>query len=34
MSASAFTRIPLQAVRIPAMKTLAGYYGLLDRLRL
>jgi glycine/D-amino acid oxidase-like deaminating enzyme len=29
-----FTRIPLQAVRIPAMKAVAGYYGLLDRLRL
>jgi glycine/D-amino acid oxidase-like deaminating enzyme len=34
MGPSAFTRIPLQAVRIPAMKTMAGYYGLLDRLKL
>jgi gamma-glutamylputrescine oxidase len=34
MGPAAFTRIPLQAVRIPAMKTVAGYYGLLDRLKL
>jgi glycine/D-amino acid oxidase-like deaminating enzyme len=34
MGPAAFKRIPLQAVRIPAMKTVAGYYGLLDRLRL
>ena len=34
MGPAAFTRIPLQAVRIPAMKTMAGYYGLLDRLKL
>ena len=34
MSASPFTRIPLQALRIPAMKAVAGYYGLLDKLKL
>jgi gamma-glutamylputrescine oxidase len=34
MGPAAFTRIPLQAVRIPAMKAVAGYYGLLDRLKL
>jgi glycine/D-amino acid oxidase-like deaminating enzyme len=34
MGPAAFTRIPLQAVRIPAMRTVAGYYGLLDRLKL
>lgn len=34
MASDAFTRIPLQAVRIPAMKAVAGYYGLLDRLKL
>jgi gamma-glutamylputrescine oxidase len=34
MGPAAFTRIPLQAIRIPAMKTVAGYYGLLDRLKL
>ena len=34
MGPAAFTRIPLQAMRIPAMKTVAGYYGLLDRLKL
>jgi glycine/D-amino acid oxidase-like deaminating enzyme len=33
MSAAAFTRIPLQPLRIPAMQAVAGYYGLLDRLR-
>jgi glycine/D-amino acid oxidase-like deaminating enzyme len=34
MSAAAFSRIPLHAVRLPAMKAVAGYYGLLDRLKL
>jgi len=34
MGSAAFTRIPLQAIRIPAMKAVAGYYGLLDRLKL
>ena len=34
MSDAAFTRIPLQALRVPAMKAVAGYYGLLDRLKL
>jgi len=34
MSAAPFGRIPLQALRIPAMKAVAGYYGLLDRLKL
>jgi gamma-glutamylputrescine oxidase len=34
MGPAAFTRIPLQAIRIPAMKAVAGYYGLLDRLKL
>jgi hypothetical protein len=34
MGPAGFTRIPLQAIRIPAMKTVAGYYGLLDRLKL
>jgi glycine/D-amino acid oxidase-like deaminating enzyme len=34
MSTAPFTRIPLQALRIPAMKAVAGYYGLLDRLKL
>jgi glycine/D-amino acid oxidase-like deaminating enzyme len=34
MSAAGFTRIPLQRLRIPAMQAVAGYYGLLDRLRL
>jgi glycine/D-amino acid oxidase-like deaminating enzyme len=34
MSAAGFTRIPLQGIRIPAMKAVAGYYGLLDRLKL
>lgn len=34
MSAASFRRIPLHALRVPAMKVVAGYYGLLDRLRL
>jgi glycine/D-amino acid oxidase-like deaminating enzyme len=34
MSAAPFGRIPLHALRIPAMKAVAGYYGLLDRLKL
>jgi glycine/D-amino acid oxidase-like deaminating enzyme len=34
MGPAGFARIPLQAIRIPAMKTVAGYYGLLDRLKL
>jgi len=34
MSAAAFGRIPLQGLRIPAMKAVAGYYNLLDRLKL
>jgi gamma-glutamylputrescine oxidase len=34
MGAAGFARIPLQAVRVPAMKAVAGYYGLLDRLKL
>jgi gamma-glutamylputrescine oxidase len=34
MSSAPFTRIPLQALRIPAMKAVAGYYGLLDKLKL
>jgi len=34
MSAAPFTRIPFQALRIPAMKAVAGYYGLLDKLKL
>jgi glycine/D-amino acid oxidase-like deaminating enzyme len=34
MSDARFSRIPLQALRIPAMKAVAGYYGLLDRLKL
>jgi hypothetical protein len=34
MSAASFERIPLQALRIPAMKAVAGYYGLLDKLKL
>jgi glycine/D-amino acid oxidase-like deaminating enzyme len=34
MSAGSFTRIPLQGLRIPAMKAVAGYYGLLDKFRL
>lgn len=34
MSAAAFGRIPLHALRIPAMKAVAGYYGLLDKLKL
>jgi hypothetical protein len=34
MSAGSFARIPLQPLRIPAMQAVAGYYGLLDALRL
>jgi glycine/D-amino acid oxidase-like deaminating enzyme len=34
MSAAPFGRIPLHALRIPAMKAVAGYYGLLDSLKL
>ena len=34
MSAAGFTRVPLQALRIPAMKAVAGYYGILDKLKL
>lgn len=34
MSAAPFPPIPLQALRIPAMKAVAGYYGLLDKLKL
>lgn len=34
MSAAPFGRIPLHALRIPAMRAVAGYYGLLDRLKL
>jgi hypothetical protein len=34
MSAAPFRRIPLQGLRIPAMKAVAGYYNLLDKLKL
>ena len=34
MSRARFAPIPLHALRIPAMKAVAGYYGLLDRLKL
>ena len=34
MSDAAFRGIPLHALRIPAMKAVAGYYNLLDRLKL
>lgn len=34
MSAASFRRIPLHALRLPAMKAVAGYYGVLDCLRL
>lgn len=34
MSAAPFGRIPLHAFRVPAMKAVAGYYALLDRLKL
>jgi glycine/D-amino acid oxidase-like deaminating enzyme len=34
MSAAPFRRIPLQGLRIPMMKAVAGYYNLLDRLKL
>jgi glycine/D-amino acid oxidase-like deaminating enzyme len=34
MSSARFGRIPLQALRIPAMKAVAGYYNLLDKLKL
>ena len=33
MSSAPFGRIPLRGLRIPAMKAVAGYYGLLDRLK-
>jgi len=34
MSTGAFTPIPFHALRIPAMKTVAGYYRFLDALRI
>ena len=34
MNAGGFTRVPLHGLRIPAMKTVAVYYGALDALRI